>query len=202
MSSAEHWDERYAGEAGGLWSGHVNGALAAEAAGLAPGRALDVGCGEGADAIWLARRGWEVTGVDVSGVALERAAAAAAAAGVTVTWVRGDFAAADLPGGGFDLVSVLYPALPRGEDDHTADALLAAVAPGGVLLVVGHAGLDPAWWRARGLDPDDFVLPGTVAARLDAAWTVEVDETRPRAGAEHAGSHHTHDHVLRVRRTA
>lgn len=78
------WNERYATHGDGLWSGRANGVLVAELAGSPPGRALDVGCGEGADAIWLAAAGWQVTGVDVSDVALERAAAAAGDAGVTV----------------------------------------------------------------------------------------------------------------------
>src|ERR1700709_2151048 len=68
----EEWDKRYAGQ-DRLWSGSPNGALVAEVAGLAPGRVLDVGCGEGADAIWLAKAGWQVTALEVSGVALERA---------------------------------------------------------------------------------------------------------------------------------
>ena len=86
------WDERYARHGEGMWSGRANGALVTELAESPPGRALDVGCGEGADAIWLARAGWEVTGLDVSEVALERAAAAAREAGVTVHWVLADVA--------------------------------------------------------------------------------------------------------------
>lgn len=82
------WDERYASHGEGLWSGRPNGALVAELVGRPPGRALDVGCGEGADPLWLARAGWEVTGADVSEVALERAGAGAREAGVTVEWVR------------------------------------------------------------------------------------------------------------------
>ena len=71
---ATFWDERYA-TSPALWSGHVNAVVADEAGRLAPGTALDVGCGEGGDALWLAERGWQVLGVDVSRVALERAAA-------------------------------------------------------------------------------------------------------------------------------
>ena len=92
----EFWDDRYqtADQSGRLWSGQPNAQLVAQTADLAPGEALEAGCGEGADAIWLARQGWTVTAVDVSAVALERAAGFAAAAGDEVarriTWQRED----------------------------------------------------------------------------------------------------------------
>lgn len=84
---AAEWDERY-GAAERVWSGEPNGALVAEVADLEPGRVLDVGCGEGADAVWLARRGRQVTGLDVSGIALVRAERHAGEAGVDVTWIH------------------------------------------------------------------------------------------------------------------
>src|ERR671912_1096728 len=82
----QEWNERYAG-CNQIWSGQPNQALVTEVSPLPPGRALDVGCGEGADAVWLALRGWSVTALDVSEVALERAKKAAAAAGAEVAWV-------------------------------------------------------------------------------------------------------------------
>jgi 2-polyprenyl-3-methyl-5-hydroxy-6-metoxy-1,4-benzoquinol methylase len=88
------WDEHYTATGETLWSGRANGVLVAELSGQDPGRVLDVGCGEGADAIWLARQGWEVTGVDISAVALQRAATAATAADVTVDWICADIAGA------------------------------------------------------------------------------------------------------------
>ena len=194
------WDERYASRDEGLWSGRPNGALVAELAGRPPGRALDVGCGEGADAVWLARAGWEVTGVDVSEVALERAAAGAREAGVTVEWVRADIAMSPPSPGGYDLVSVLYPALRHSPGDEAIRGILGAVAPGGTLLVVGHAPVDPDYARARGFDVEDYVQPAEVRARLDAGWEVEVDETRPRVDPPPEGSPHTHDTVLRAKR--
>ncbi|MGW3989900.1 class I SAM-dependent methyltransferase [Streptomyces sp. NPDC004830] len=194
------WDDRYA-DRQQLWSGRPNGALVAEVAGLAPGRVLDVGCGEGADALWLARGGWDVTALDVSGVALERAAGHAREAGLTVRWVHAELTEAALPPGSFDLVSAQYPALLRTPEAAAERALLVAVAPGGVLLLVHHAGMDTREAHESGFDPADYVWPSTVAALLDDDWVVEVDEQRPRvAPPGGAGAHHTDDLVLRVRR--
>jgi SAM-dependent methyltransferase len=194
------WDERYARHDEGLWSGRANGALVAELAERPSGRALDVGCGEGADAIWLARAGWQVTGIDVSEVALERAAAGARTAGVTVEWLRADIAMSPPSPGGYDLVSVLYPALKHSPGDEALRALLGAVAPGGTVLVVGHAPVHPDYARARGFDIADYVQPADVRARLDEGWEVEVDETRPRVDPAPEGPPHTHDAVLRAKR--
>ncbi|MFI5963964.1 class I SAM-dependent methyltransferase [Streptomyces asoensis] len=194
------WDQRYA-DRQQLWSGRPNGALVAEAAGLTPGRVLDVGCGEGADALWLARRGWDVTALEVSGVALERAAGHARDAGLTVRWVHASLTAAALPQASFDLVSAQYPALLRTPDAEAERALLAAVAPGGLLLLVHHAGMDSANAHDSGFDPADYVWPSMVAQLLDGDWEVEVDEQRPRVAPDGgAGAHHTDDLVLRVRR--
>ena len=196
---AGDWDERYAGHDDGMWSGRANGVLVAELAGASPGRALDVGCGEGADAIWLARAGWRVTGVDVSEVALQRAAAASREAGVTVEWVRADISAGPPAPGGFDLVCAQYPALEHSPGDEAIRALLDAVAPGGTLLVVGHAPVDHDHAHAHGFEPSDYVQPGDVRARLREGWEVEVDETRPRVDPPPGGSSHPHDVVLRAK---
>ena len=194
------WDRRYA-DRQQLWSGRPNGALVAEVAGMPPGRALDVGCGEGADAVWLARGGWDVTALEVSGVALERAAAHAREAGVEVRWVHAGLVEAALPPASFDLVSAQYPALLRTPDSAAERALLAAVAPGGVLLLVHHAGMAHHEVLDGGDDPADYVWPSMVAALLDDRWRVEVDERRPRVAPEGgAGAHHAEDVVLRARR--
>src|SRR6185437_160370 len=109
---AHEWDAKYS-EQDALWSGRPNGRLVAEVAGLTPGSALDVGCGEGADAIWLARNGWTVTAIDISQVALGRAREAADVAGANVEWICGDALQVVLPTGSFDLLSMQYPALPK-----------------------------------------------------------------------------------------
>lgn len=194
------WDSRYA-EQQRLWSGNPNGALVAEVEGLSPGRVLDVGCGEGADAIWLARRGWDVTALDVSSVALERAQQHAREAGVEIRWVHAGLAEAELPPASFDLVSAQYPALLRTPDAVAERALLAAVAPGGLLLLVHHAGMETHEPHDGGFDPADYVFPQMVADQLDDTWELEVFEQRPRVIPESgAGAHHRDDVVLRARR--
>lgn len=196
------WDERYAG-ATELFSGQPNTVLVTEISGLPPGRALDVGCGEGADAVWLSGQGWTVTGLDVSQVALDRAAARAQQAGVQVTWIRAGLVEAALPPAGFDLVSAHYPALHSSATRDAERALAAAVAPGGTLLVVHHAGFDGEAAKARGFDPADYVFPADVLAALDDGWDVTLDEHRPREKALGDDEHpHTHDVVLRARRLA
>ncbi|PXY30366.1 SAM-dependent methyltransferase [Prauserella sp. PE36] len=198
---AQFWDERYSSR-DQLFSGRPNGVLVTEVSGLPPGQALDVGCGEGGDAIWLARRGWRVTALDISTVALRRAAKAAADAGVAdrIAWTRTDLAVTHPPAQCFDLVSAQYFPLLRRDGDAALRGLLAAVAPGGILLVTGH---DTADWPAPeegGHDPRDFFLPSDIAALLGDEWTIEVDETRARVDPAPEGTRHARDTVLRARR--
>ncbi|WP_138758349.1 class I SAM-dependent methyltransferase [Modestobacter altitudinis] len=191
------WEDRYR-DAPALWSGRVNPPLAAEATGLAPGRALDVGCGEGGDALWLAGQGWQVTGLDWSEVALTRAAEHAAAAGVTdrVTWVRGDIHSWQPPVAAYDLVTAHF-LHPTADQRHAlVPRLAAAVAPGGTLLWVGHPYDEEraALWGA-----ERFATAAEVAADLDPGeWEVLVAAQRPRPG-EDAGHHHA-DEIVRARR--
>lgn len=193
------WDERYAGS-DRIWSGLPNGTLVTELVGRAPARALDVGCGEGADAVWLAAIGWDVTGLDVSSVALARAALHAREADVDIEWMPAGLLDADLRGREFDLVSAQYPALRTTATHEAERALPAAVAPGGVLLVVHHADVDPETARARGFDPADYVTPADVRALLDDDWVIELHEKRARHVSGGAGAGHSHDLVLRAGR--
>ncbi|MBM0274317.1 SAM-dependent methyltransferase [Micromonospora tarensis] len=180
--SQDFWDERYSADKQ-VWSGDPNPHLVATAADLSPGTALDLGCGEGADAIWLAARGWQVTGVDLSQAALDRAAQHAAEAGVQVNWRQGDVAGWDPAPERFDLVSVQYVHLPRTVLDPLLRRLAAAVRPGGTLLVVGHHPADleiPTLRRPR--LPHLMFRAEEIAAVLDpAAW--DIDATAPERGA-------------------
>lgn len=193
------WDERYS-EAEQMWSGEPNGSLVAELAGLEPGKALDVGCGEGADAIWLASLGWQVTAIDVAEVALRRAHAAADRAGVEVEWLHTGLLDAALPTDGYDLVSAQYPALLRTATQDAERLLLAAVAPHGHLVVVHHADVDVEVAKSHGFDPDDYLSPADFGSLLDDDWTIIVDERRPRHLASGAGAGHSHDLVLHAMR--
>jgi thioredoxin reductase/protein-L-isoaspartate O-methyltransferase len=201
------WDHRYGGDQ--MWSGNPNGSLVHEMGGVTAGRALDVGAGEGGDAIWLAEQGWQVTASDVSPRALERVAGAAAQRGVEVECLHADAnALGAFEPRAFDLVSAQYASIPRTPDGRAVQNLLDAVAPGGTLLVVSHdleamrAPIDTRE-HSRAFDPDAYVRLDDVAAALAGSpeWEVEVHEKRPRpAGA--ASSHHVDDLVLRARRVA
>ncbi|WP_202125609.1 bifunctional NAD(P)/FAD-dependent oxidoreductase/class I SAM-dependent methyltransferase [Actinomadura physcomitrii] len=182
--SPDYWEERYAsGER--VWSGDPNPRLVEAATGLQPGTALDVGSGEGADSLWLAARGWDVTGVDVSQAALDRAARHAAESGVDVTWHQADVTTWEPEPARFDLVSVQYLQLPRPARDTLIRRLAAAVRPGGTLLVVGHHPADlevPTLRRPR--LPHLMFTAEDIAAVLDAAdWDVAASAPeRPATG--------------------
>jgi hypothetical protein len=131
----------------------------------------------------------------------DRAAQHARAAGVTITWVHAGLAEAELPPASFDLVSAQYPALLRTPDAAAERSLLAAVVPGGVLLLVHHEGMETRQKEDGGFDPTDYVWPSMIAELLDKDWLIEVDEQRPRIAPEGgAGAHHADDVVLRARR--
>ena len=136
MGSSE-WDKRHA-ERDERWSGEPSRFLVAETATLAPGRALDLACGSGRHAVWLAARGWRVTGVDFSDVGLEAARLRAADRGVEVELVRADLLDYRPEEGAFDLVLVFYLQLPAEQRRIVLPAAVAALAPGGTLLIVGH----------------------------------------------------------------
>jgi thioredoxin reductase/SAM-dependent methyltransferase len=199
------WDHRYGGDQ--MWSGNPNGTLVTEISGLAPGRALDVGAGEGADALWLAEQGWRVTATDISQRALDRVDAEAERRGLRVECQHADANALDaFEPGAFDLVSAQYASIPRTPDGRGVRNLMSAVARGGTLLVVSHD-LEPmrtpidTLAHSRPFDPDAYVLVDDFAAALarTSAWDVEVHEKRPRPPGAATSAIHVDDIVLRAR---
>ncbi|WP_416395774.1 MULTISPECIES: class I SAM-dependent methyltransferase [unclassified Curtobacterium] len=203
-SARTWWEARYA-EHDGIWSGQVNAVLADVASSLPPGRALDLGCGEGGDVLWLAGQGWDVTGVDLSVTAITRGSRAAVAAGVEE---RSAFVAADLgawtTAARFDLVAASFlqswpVTIPRERILHRATGF---VAPGGRLLVTAHAAPPhdelPEEMRAyRFPTPADDLA----ALELGAGWEVVAAELRPRTATTPEGApHDVIDSVVLVRR--
>ncbi|OBC17195.1 methyltransferase [Mycobacterium sp. 852013-50091_SCH5140682] len=164
--TAQYWERHY-GQRGRIWSGRVNAQLERVAADLPAGRALDLGCGEGGDAVWLAERGWQVTAADVSETALQRAAAEAATRGVSdrIVFERHDFSES-LPGGDFDLVSAQFLQSPIAMDRtlflrRAADA----VTPRGLLVVVDHGAAPP--WAPEHVRNFEFPSAEEVLAALE-----------------------------------
>lgn len=205
VNSREYWEDRYAGT-DRVWSGHPNAVLAAEAADLLPGTALDVGSGEGGDAVWLAGRGWQVTATDIAQGALDRVRAHADSVGVghRVRTLRADVAGEGLGEQRYDLVTSAFLHPAPGSRDLVLSRLAAAVAPGGTLLMISHHPHDMPFRRGLGADEDWFFTADQVAATLDPAlWRVEVAEARSRT-EQHPGAgeqHEVHDAVLRARRS-
>lgn len=200
--TAAFWEELYR-KKDRIWSGKVNAVMAAIVGDLPAGRALDLGCGEGGDAVWLAQRGWTVTAVDVSQLALDRAAAHAQELELsTITWERHDLTAT-FPAGTFDLVSAQFLQspieFPRAEVLRTA---AASVAPGGRLLSISHAAF-PSWSKHA---HHDVVFP-TPEEEVDALdldpgdWAVERCEVVEREGTGPDGEVDTlFDGVFLIRR--
>jgi SAM-dependent methyltransferase len=211
-----HWAQDRVGGPGSMSSSPPNPYLAREAGGLVPGTALDAGCGAGAEAIWLAAHGWQVTAADISSRALARAADRAATSGAAdrVRWVVADLGVWE-PGTRFDLVTTHYahPAMPQLE---FYDRLAGWVAPGGTLLIVGHLHTheapddghdqdhDPGHGHGHSHQPpaEASVTAAAVAARLDdPAWDVVTAE-EPQRTLPGSGSRPVvlHDVVVRATR--
>ena len=188
------WDARY-GEKKRIWSGRPNPQLVTEANGLPPGTALDVGCGEGADALWLAEQGWRVTGVDISAVALARAAeheqehqqeqhknqsGSQDLATPPVRWEHHDLTVWEPPAGAFDLVTAQYMHLPTAQREPLFRSLARAVAPGGTLFIVGHHPSDMQSGASRPDLPDLYFTAEDIVDLLDDGWEHQRVESRPR----------------------
>ena len=164
-----------------------NAHLIAEIDGIAPGRALDAGCGHGAETLWLAAKGWKVTAVDFSASALAHARSTAETLGPEIServaWVEGDLARWVPPPSAFDLVVCLYVHV-AGPVDEMVRRLASGVAPGGTLFMVGHRPLDPATGRPTAAASQVQVSVEGAASALDAAeWVLVVAEERARAAA-------------------
>lgn len=193
---ADVWEFRYA-EQPQRWSGNPNETLVDVVGGLTPGRAVDLGCGEGADAVWLARQGWRVLGVDISPTAVARAHAAAVEAGVDE---RATFEAHDLstwePEGQIDLVTASFfhsrEELPRTEILRRA---AGHIAPGGHLAIVSHLA-PPPWTEHTHHDEHLLDADGEIAAlELGDDWEVVISEHRGRSVTTPDGDPATLDDV-------
>lgn len=200
----EFWNDRYrSGDR--IWSGRPNRHLVAETEGLPPGRALDVGSGEGADALWLAERGWRVTAVDISSVALDRAAAHAEERGAEIAerivWQRADVTAWAPQVSAYELVTAQFMHLYPNPRALLLSALAAAVAPGGELLVVAHHRKDLDAGVPRPNVPELFYEGDAVTAALaEGHWDVLVDEVRDAEQTIDGTTYTVHDVVVRARR--
>jgi SAM-dependent methyltransferase len=181
-TTADFWEDLYKSRAS-VWTGRPNDALVAHTAELAPGSALDLGCGEGGDAIWMAEQGWQVTAVDIAPTALERGAAAAARAGLAerIDWLALDVTE-QVPPGPFDLVAAMFLQSPL---EFAREAVLrsaaSVVAPGGTLVVVSHF-TSPPWSKHQHSHADLPSPEETVAALAlpEDVWTVMVCERHER----------------------
>ncbi|MRX42134.1 class I SAM-dependent methyltransferase [Agromyces kandeliae] len=194
------WDEAYSGDEA-RWSGNPNAQLVAEASALEPGTALDVGCGEGGDVIWLAQRGWRVTGADFSTNGLARAADHAEAAGVAdrTDWWQVDARTFDAGGRSFDLVTTHFLHPPDHGMVDVVRRLAGAVAPGGLLLVVGHAPSE-AFANASPSRRDAMFLAEELLPGLPSGFEVLVVEQRPRTMVRDGEAKAMDDSTLLARR--
>ena len=200
-AQADEWDARYGERDGVMWSGRPNGRLLVEVTGLTPGRVLDIGCGEGADAIWLARSGWAVTAIDISELAVSRARVAADLVGTPVEWICGDVLQTTFPAGSFNLVSMQYPVLPKAAGDVAVRALLRTVRPGGLLLAVYHD-LDDEHrehMKSQGVDSADYVDADELGQLLGDDFSVELHAVEPRIDPP-TDNPHIADVIVRARR--
>ncbi|GGD28124.1 class I SAM-dependent methyltransferase [Nocardioides daphniae] len=198
---ATGWEERYAGEEK-IWSGEPNPQLVAEVTPLTPGTALDVGCGEGGDVIWLAQHGWQVTGADFSANGLARAARHAEEAGVAdnTDWWQVDAREFDAGGRQWDLVTTHFLHPPAGGMVEVVSRLVDAVAPGGHLLVVGHAPTDDHGHQLTGPQHEAMFRARDLLPALPENFEVFVVQQRPRVVTRDGVRMEIEDSTLLARR--
>jgi SAM-dependent methyltransferase len=171
---AHDWNERYAASEL-VWSKSPNQFVAEVAREFPCGRALDLACGEGRNAIWLARQGWAVTGVDFSDVALEKARALSCAAGVALDWHCADVLSFEPPAASFDFVLLSYLQLCAKEMARVLAIGCAALAPTGSILVVGQARANLTEGTGGPQDPDHLYEPDDVVAWLSGVQVVRAE---------------------------
>ena len=161
----DHWNQRYAAE-DFVWSVAPNRFLVTEVAGLNPGKALDIAAGEGRNAIWLAEQGWRVTAVDFSEVGLEKGKRRCATQNLNIDWVLTDVTQYRAPAAAYDLVLICYLHLPTVQRQHVLAYAREAVAPGGVLLYIGHDLSNIEHGHGGPQDPAVLCTPQDIAADL------------------------------------
>jgi SAM-dependent methyltransferase len=194
------WDDRYSGT-DLVWTAEPNRFLTEEVADLEPGRALDIACGEGRNAVWLAAQGWTVTGVDFSAVGLDKARRLAERRGVVVDWVTADVTRYEPPAREFHLVVVLYLHLPATEMIAALSRAAKALAPGGTLLVVGHDSTNLTEGYGGPQDPQVLYGPDEIVAALGELTVERAVRVRRSVVAPH-GTVDAIDVLVRARRAA
>lgn len=198
-TTEQRWEGFYR-DRGQIWTGRPNALLVEVAGPLSPGRALDLGCGEGGDAVWLASRGWATTAVDVAPTALARTREAAAAAGLEVATEQHDLVES-LPDGPFDLVSACFLQSPIDWDRAAVLRRAAAtLAPGGLLLVVDHGSVAPWSWHGTTVFPTAHEVHASLGLP-DEGWdAVRVDAPQRKATGPDGQVATVTDLVVAVRR--
>jgi 2-polyprenyl-3-methyl-5-hydroxy-6-metoxy-1,4-benzoquinol methylase len=198
---SEDWDQRYAGREL-VWTSEANRFLVQEAATLAPARALDLACGEGRNAVWLAERGWQVTGVDFSTVGVAKAQRLADARGVTVGWVTANVLDHRPKPAAFELVIIFYLQVPATQRTPIVRSAAGAVAPGGTFLLVAHDASNIAAGYGGPQDPAVLYAAQDIVTDLDGTGLqIERSDRVQRPVETSEGSRMALDALVRARRS-
>ena len=193
---SDDWDTRYA-TAELIWSAQPNQFVVEEFAVLTPGRALDLGCGEGRNAIWLAAQGWQTTGVDFSPVGIDKGRRIASSAGAQVDWVVADLREHQPAAGGYDAVLLAYLHLPQADLRVVLGRAGQALAPGGTLVVIGHDRDNLDGGVGGPQDAELLYTPDLITAALTGLRITRADRVRrPVTTAD--GDRHAVDTVVRA----